>query len=159
MSGLGLALGASRMLGVVAHTDWLVLLKRYWWLAAAASLGGYIAILHGEISHCDKMIASQTSLLGAVKTEVDRGVGTPTQAADAPAYIHSFVANLATATAALDRQSAALKMAEQQAANRRAAATKAAGPTPAQRQREAIRQQIVNPGRVDGLSAEEWSQL
>lgn len=141
------------------------LLKNPAWLVAGAAL-----ILAGiQFEHArhwrkvdvgDHKARQQVeAVLAAVKKEVDRGVGRPTPASDAPAYIRAFVDNLATVKAALGRQSAALRAAQRSAEARVAAATEAARPTPAQQQREKARQRILDPKRTTGLTAGEWSQL
>lgn len=128
-------------------------------IAALAAVVIYILILHGEIRHRDKTIAGNAALISNVKKEVDRGVGKPTPAADAPTYIRGFVDNLATVTAALDRQSKALNAAKADAQAHTDAAHQAAQPTPAQGQREKVRQAIVDPARTTGLSVDEWGKL
>ena len=126
--------------------------------AVLAALVGFL-ILKSEIRHRDRTIAAQASLIGAVKTEVDRGVGKPVQAADAPAYVRAFVDNLAAVKAALDRQSAALSAARQDADAHRADAAEAAKETGEQERRESLRHRIADPARTTGLTAQEWSQL
>lgn len=114
-------------------------------------------ILRGEIRHRDKVIASQIALIGAVNKEVDRGVGKTTPVADAPTYIRAFVDNLATVKAALDRQSAALLAAQQEANAHEAAAHQAAQPTQAQQQREKDRQAITQG--TGALTQQDWEKL
>jgi hypothetical protein len=126
--------------------------------AAGAVLMGFL-ILRSEIRDRDKSIAAQASLIGSIKAEVDRGVGKATQAADAPAYVRGFVDNLAAVKAALDRQSAALNAARQDADAHRSAAAEAGRPTEAQERRESLRHGIADPARKTGLTAQEWSQL
>lgn len=151
----GLALKAARGFFGFARQHWKAALA----IAAGLAVVVGFLILKGEIRHRDKTIASQAALIGQVKTEVDRGVGKPTPTADAPAYIRGFVDNLRTITAALDRQSAALRVAQADADSHAAAAHEAGKPTPAQQQREAVRQKIADPARTTGLSPSEWSQL
>jgi hypothetical protein len=126
--------------------------------AVAAVLIGFL-ILRSEIRHRDKVIAAQAALTGAVKAEVDRGVGKATQAGDAPAYVRAFVDNLVTVKAALSRQSSALEVARQDAEAHRVAAAEAGRTTAAQERREALRHKIADPARTGGLSAGEWSKI
>ncbi len=70
MSGIGLALGASKIVGI----DWFGIIKRWWPVILAAMLAAYIAILHGEIRHWKKVAANETALArqaqSALKTTV-----------------------------------------------------------------------------------------
>lgn len=126
--------------------------------ATAAVIVGLL-ILKSEIRHRDKTIAGQAALIAAIKAQVDRGVGKPTEAADAPVYVRGFVDNLATVMTALNRQSAALGAARQEADAHSAAAAEAAQRTPEQERRVSLRQRIADPARTAGLTAQEWGQL
>lgn len=149
----GLALSGAR-----AALGWA---RRNW--KAAAAIGATLAlvlgflVLRGEIRHRDKVIASQAALIAAVDKEVERGVGKPIPADDAPTYIRAFVDNLATVKAALDRQSAALEAAQQDANAHEAAAHQAAQPTQAQQQREKNRQAITQG--TGALTPQDWGKL
>jgi hypothetical protein len=135
------------------------------WLVAAAGLA-LAGLQYEQARHWRKADARDAaarhqaeSMLLDVTREVDRGVGQPIVASQAPFYIHRFVDNLATLKSALDRQSAALRTARQMADARRAAATVAAKATEAQRERERVRRVIVDPNRTTSLTAEEWGRL
>jgi hypothetical protein len=151
----GLAIKAARTVFGFARQHWRAALI----LSLALLVLIVFLILRGEIRHRDKVIASQAELLGAVKKEVDRGVGKPTESANGPAYIRNFVNNLATVTAALDRQSAALNAAEADANGHDDAAHVAGQVTPAQGQRETVRRKIADPARTTGLTIDEWGRL
>jgi hypothetical protein len=116
-------------------------------------------MLKSQIRHRDKTIAAQAALIKAVKAEVDRGVGKPTEATDAAVYVRAFVDNLAAVKAALARQSAALGVAHREADAHRAAAAKAGKKTAEQERRDSVRQRIADPARTTGLTVQEWGQL
>lgn len=139
------------------------LLKNPAWLVAGAALV-LAAIQYEHARHWRKQDAGDVkarhqveAVLLDVKKEVDRGVGQPTQADQAPFYIRRFVDNVLTLKGALDRQSAALRVAQQQAEARARAAADAAQPTPGQRQREKDRQKIVTG--TGALTPQEWGKL
>ena len=151
----GLALKGVRSAAAAARQNWKAAVA----IGAALILCTGFLLLRGEIRHRDKIIASQASLIAAVKKEVDRGAGGSTQAADAPAYIHAFVENAGTLKSALDRQSAALRIAQQDADAHVQAAHQAGQLTPVQRERDRVRQKIEDPARTTGLTPDEWSKL
>src|SRR6185503_4895165 len=99
---------ANPVAGLTIRTmrGFLALARRNWkealGLAAALIVVVGFFILRGEVRHRDKIIADQAKTIAAVKGEVDRGVGKPTHAADAPIYIRGFVDNLRTVQAALN---------------------------------------------------------
>lgn len=156
--GLALAVwkfGGSVVIGKLRDAETYLVAHPMTAVAVAAALFGLIE--RGEAQHWKKVGAGHVALISAVKVEVDRGVGQPTVAEQAPAYIRAFVDNVRTLKDALDRQSAALRVAQQQAVARRQAASEAAQPTPAQRQRDKDRQKIVTG--TGALTPEEWGKL
>lgn len=150
----GKVAGGLKSAGGFIATNWKPLAI----IAVIAAAVIYVLILRGDLRHRDKIIAAQGVTLGAIKKEVDRGVGQPTQAVNAPAYIRNFVDNLATVTAALDRQTTALNAAKADANAHDDGAHQAAQPTPDERQRDKIRQQLKDPARVDGADTD-WGRL
>jgi hypothetical protein len=150
-------------LAIKAGRTFLGFAKQHWRAALFVGLDLLLLIvffiLKGEIRHRDKVIASQAEMIGAVKKEVDRGVGKATEPGDAPFYIHAFVDNVRTLDAALTRQSKALEAAKADANAHVDAAHEAAKPTAAQGDREKVRQTIADPARTTGLTADEWGKL
>lgn len=137
-------------------------------MTAVAGVAGLVALFYWQDArHWEKANTGHVATLGAVKAEVDRGVCLatpkgqkckPTDAANAPAYVRSFVDNLETVKGELDHQTALVNAAKTDANKHDDDAHQAAQPTADQRAREKVRQALKDPARVDGADTD-WGKL
>jgi hypothetical protein len=177
MSILGLALGAVGITGIgaalvlipgaaaaaarmaSAAVSFIVGLPwaKIWWIIPLGAAVVFALIERGDAQHWKKSDADHVALIADVKREVDRGVGQPTRAEQAPIWIHRFVDNVNVLDAANRRQNAAAQRSHVDAVHALAEAHTAGGTTAPQREREKDRQAIVKG--TGALTAADWGKL